>query len=64
MILISRSLLTIRISSLVAKGLSTVVNQSWKKFYSVLSDFATTGILATIVNASLKYLKKIISIIY
>jgi len=64
LMLVARSLLSIRMARLGGEGLKAVVNKSWPQFRSGLLDFFLTGTCAALVNSSIKYLNNSISVTF
>jgi|TARA_B110000305_G_scaffold233567_1_gene290231 ABC-type uncharacterized transport system fused permease/ATPase subunit len=54
--LVARSLLSLRIAKKGGDGLRAVMERSWSKFGYVLGDFFVSGLAASFVNSSLKYM--------
>jgi hypothetical protein len=62
LMLVSRSLLSLRMARLGGLGLRAVVQRSWPDFGTALVDFFISGAAASVVNASLKYLSNSITV--
>lgn len=61
-ILISRSLLSIRMARIGGEALKSVIDRSWNMFFTVCMDFIITGVVAATVNSSLKYLMHLLHV--
>eukprot|EP00929_Paragymnodinium_shiwhaense_P091836 TRINITY_DN51729_c0_g2_i1.p1 TRINITY_DN51729_c0_g2~~TRINITY_DN51729_c0_g2_i1.p1 ORF type:complete len:719 (+),score=170.56 TRINITY_DN51729_c0_g2_i1:61-2217(+) len=59
--LVARSLLSIHISELIGQGLQAVMHRSGRLFVATLSEFFISGLLASFVNSSLKYMTNVMS---
>jgi len=55
-VLLSRSLLSLRMAKIGGDGLQAVVEKSWRNFFLILADFFLTGVGSALVNSALKYL--------
>ncbi len=64
LMLVARTLLSIRMAQLGGDGISAVVDRSWSQFAVCLTDFGCTGVIAAIVNSALKYLSNLLSIYF
>lgn len=62
LMLVSRSFISLRIARKGGDGLRAVMERSWKKFFLVLGDFFVSGVCASVVNSSLKYLTNEITV--
>eukprot|EP00301_Raphidiophrys_heterophryoidea_P014853 c23325_g1_i1.p1 GENE.c23325_g1_i1~~c23325_g1_i1.p1 ORF type:complete len:644 (-),score=135.51 c23325_g1_i1:100-2031(-) len=61
-ILIARSLLSLRIAKLSGDGLREVMRKSWIGFARCMFDFFMSGVAASVVNSALKYLTNLITV--
>ena len=64
LMLVARSLLSMRMARLGGEGLKAVVNKSWPQFRSGLLDFFLTGTCAALVNSSIKFLNNSTSVAF
>lgn len=64
LVLVARSLLSLRTARLGGEGLKAILNRSWRKFGETVFDFLLTGAAASIVNSSLKYLTNSITVAF
>eukprot|EP00240_Pyramimonas_obovata_P000613 CAMPEP_0118944558 /NCGR_PEP_ID=MMETSP1169-20130426/40534_1 /TAXON_ID=36882 /ORGANISM="Pyramimonas obovata, Strain CCMP722" /LENGTH=576 /DNA_ID=CAMNT_0006890067 /DNA_START=192 /DNA_END=1918 /DNA_ORIENTATION=- len=63
-VLVSRSLLSLRMARLGGDGLKAVLDKNAKLFGIVLTDFFVTGLAASVVNSALKYLTNSITVAF
>mmetsp|Transcript_22235 Transcript_22235/g.24718 ORF Transcript_22235/g.24718 Transcript_22235/m.24718 type:complete len:677 (+) Transcript_22235:27-2057(+) len=56
LVLIARSLLSLRMARLMGLGLKSVVMHDMSLFHTALMDYFFTGVCASVVNAGIKYL--------
>eukprot|EP00300_Choanocystis_sp_HF-7_P037494 c53660_g1_i1.p1 GENE.c53660_g1_i1~~c53660_g1_i1.p1 ORF type:complete len:649 (-),score=151.27 c53660_g1_i1:210-2117(-) len=61
-VLVARSLLSLRILRLSGDGLREVMNRSTKGFARCLIDFFLSGLAASVINSALKYLTNLITV--
>jgi hypothetical protein len=64
LMLVARSLLSMRMARLGGEGLKAVVNKSWPQFRSGLLDFFMTGTCAALVNSAIKFLNNSTSVAF